>query len=123
MRIAVTGFKGQVATSLLERAGEDVAIVALARSEVTLEDRVAVLKGIAAEFVALGLLAGVLAAVAASLAEYEIATRLFSLHYSFDVRVWLVGLLVGAALVGISGTLATRSVVTTPPASTLNQGG
>jgi dTDP-4-dehydrorhamnose reductase len=31
MRIAVTGFKGQVATSLLERAGEDVAIVALAR--------------------------------------------------------------------------------------------
>src|SRR6516164_2333791 len=47
MRIAVTGFKGQVATSLLERAGEDVAIVALARPEVTLEDRVAVLKGIA----------------------------------------------------------------------------
>jgi dTDP-4-dehydrorhamnose reductase len=47
MRIAVTGFKGQVATSLLERAGEDVAIVALARPEVTLEDRVAVLKGVA----------------------------------------------------------------------------
>jgi dTDP-4-dehydrorhamnose reductase len=47
MRIAVTGFKGQVAASLLERAGEDVAIVALARPEVTLEDRVAVLKGIA----------------------------------------------------------------------------
>jgi putative ABC transport system permease protein len=85
--------------------------------------RATVLKGIAAEFVALGLLAGVLAAVAASVAEYEIATRLFSLHYSFDGRVWLVGLLVGAALVGISGTLATRSVVTTPPATTLNQGG
>ena len=47
MRISVTGFKGQVATSLLERAGEDVAIVALAQPEVTLEDRVAVLKGIA----------------------------------------------------------------------------
>jgi dTDP-4-dehydrorhamnose reductase len=47
MRIAVTGFKGQVATSLLERAGKDVAIVALARPEVTLEDRVAVLRGIA----------------------------------------------------------------------------
>ena len=47
MRIAVTGFKGQVATSLFERAGEDVAIVALARPEVTLEDRVAVLKGVA----------------------------------------------------------------------------
>jgi putative ABC transport system permease protein len=100
-----------------ERRYESAVLRTLGASQMT------VLKGIAAEFVALGLLAGVLAAVAASLAEYEIATRLFSLHYSFDVRVWLVGLLVGAALVGISGTLATRSVVTTPPASTLNQGG
>src|SRR5271165_3498760 len=47
MRVAVMGFRGQVATSLLERAGDDVTIVALARPEVTLEDRVAVLKGVA----------------------------------------------------------------------------
>jgi len=47
MRIAVTGFKGQVATSLLERAGNGVAVVALARPEVTLEDRTAVLEGVA----------------------------------------------------------------------------
>jgi dTDP-4-dehydrorhamnose reductase len=47
MRIAVVGFRGQVATSLLERAGDDVAIVALARPEVMLEDRAAVLNGVA----------------------------------------------------------------------------
>jgi len=47
IRIAVTGFKGQIATSLLERAGNGVAIVALARPEVTLEDRAAVLAGVA----------------------------------------------------------------------------
>jgi len=47
MRIAVTGFKGQVATSLIERAAGDLAIVALARPEVTLEDRMAVLEGVA----------------------------------------------------------------------------
>ena len=47
MRVAVTGFKGQVATSLLERAGGDVTIIALARPEVTLEDRAAVLDGVA----------------------------------------------------------------------------
>jgi len=47
MRIAVTGFKGQVATSLIERAGGGVTIVALARPEVTLEDRTAVLDGVA----------------------------------------------------------------------------
>ena len=47
MRIAVVGFRGQVATSLLERAGDGVVIVSLARPEVTLEDRVAVLNGVA----------------------------------------------------------------------------
>ena len=47
MRIAVVGFRGQVATSLVERAGDEVAIVSLARPEVTLEDRVAVLNGVA----------------------------------------------------------------------------
>jgi dTDP-4-dehydrorhamnose reductase len=47
MRVAVVGFRGQVATSLLERAGNDVAIVSLARPEVTLENRAAVLSGVA----------------------------------------------------------------------------
>ena len=45
MRIAVMGFRGQVATSLLERAGAGVVIVSLARPEVALEDRIAVLAG------------------------------------------------------------------------------
>ena len=39
MRIAVTGSKGQVATSLIERAGSDVEVVALGRSVLDLEDR------------------------------------------------------------------------------------
>ena len=81
-----------------------------------------VLRGVAAEFIALGLLAGVLAATAASLAGWQLATRLFNLKYSFDPGVWLLGLGAGALLVGIAGTLATRSVVTTPPATTLRQG-
>ena len=81
-----------------------------------------VLRGIAAEFIALGLLAGILAATAASLAGWLLATRLFNLKYGFDLGVWLVGLGAGALLVGLAGTLATRSVVTTPPATTLRQG-
>jgi putative ABC transport system permease protein len=80
-----------------------------------------VLRGVAAEFVALGLLSGVLAASAASLAGWLLATRLFNLRYEFDPGVWLLGLGGGALLVGIAGTLATRSVVNTPPATTLKQ--
>ncbi len=81
-----------------------------------------VLRGVAAEFVALGLLAGVLAASAASLVGWVLATRLFGLPYSFDARIWLGGLAAGALIVGLAGTLAARRVVTTPPATTLREG-
>jgi putative ABC transport system permease protein len=81
-----------------------------------------VLRGVAAEFVALGLLAGVLAATCASVAEYFLATELFDLKYDFDALVWGVGLGAGAILVGVAGTFATRSVVRTPPVTTLRQG-
>ena len=84
--------------------------------------RSTVLRGVAAEFVALGLLAGVLAATCASVAEYFLATRLFNLDYDFDAVVWGLGLAAGAVLVGVAGTLATRKVVSTPPATTLRQG-
>ena len=43
MRIAVTGSKGQVATSLIERAGSGVEVVALSRPAFDLEDRGAVI--------------------------------------------------------------------------------
>ena len=39
MRIAVTGSRGQVASSLIERAGPDFEIVPLARPGFALEDR------------------------------------------------------------------------------------
>jgi dTDP-4-dehydrorhamnose reductase len=48
MRIAVTGSKGQVATSLLERVGLKAQIVALGRPAFDLTDRAAVLAGLEA---------------------------------------------------------------------------
>jgi putative ABC transport system permease protein len=81
-----------------------------------------VLQGVAAEFTTLGILSGTLAAIGATAAGYFLATRLFNLDYTFDITVWGVGLLAGATLVGISGTLATRSVVNHPPIATLRGG-
>ena len=81
-----------------------------------------VLQGVAAEFATLGLLSGTLAAIGATAAGYFLATRVFNLSYNFDPTVWLVGLVAGALLVGISGTLATRSVVNHPPVETLRRG-
>jgi putative ABC transport system permease protein len=81
-----------------------------------------VLQGVAAEFTTLGLLSGTLAAVGATAAGYFLATRLFNLDYTFSPAVWGIGLVTGALLVGISGTLATRSVVNHPPVMTLRGG-
>jgi putative ABC transport system permease protein len=80
-----------------------------------------VLQGVAAEFAALGLLSGTLAALGASAAGYLLATHLFNLEYTLDLWVWTVGLALGVLLVGVSGTLATRSVVNHPPVTTLRQ--
>src|SRR5690606_16635939 len=76
--------------------------------------RSVVLQGVAAEFVALGLLAGTLAAVGAGAIGFVVADELFELDYSPGIWLWLVGLVVGAAVVGVSGTLAVRSVVNHP---------
>jgi putative ABC transport system permease protein len=84
--------------------------------------RSVVLRGVAAEFTTLGLLSGTLAAIGATAAGYFFATRQLNLDYTFNPAVWGIGLIAGAALVGISGTLATRSVVNHPPVATLRGG-
>ena len=84
--------------------------------------RSTVLQGILAEFVTLGLLSGVLAALGASIAGYFVATRVLEMKYGFDPMVWLVGAAGGMLLVAFSGWLATRSVINTPPVATLRAG-
>jgi putative ABC transport system permease protein len=78
-----------------------------------------VLQGVAAEFTALGLLAGILAAVGAYVLGYIIATQVFELAYSPGLGLGVAGLIAGAAMVGSSGTLAVRSVVNESPVATL----
>src|ERR1700733_2433206 len=78
-----------------------------------------VLRGVAADFSALGFLSGTLAACGASAVGWILARRLFSLELGFDPWVWVLGLVCGTVLVGVSGTLATRRVVNTPPIVTL----
>jgi putative ABC transport system permease protein len=81
-----------------------------------------VMQGVLAEFTTLGLLSGLLAALGASVAGYFLARFVLEVKYGPDPRVWLIGLVGGAALVALSGWLATRSVVNTPPVATLRGG-
>ena len=81
--------------------------------------RSVVLQGVAAEFIALGLLSGTLAAVGAAAIGYVLATQLFQLDFVPGIALWLGGLVAGALVVGISGTLAVRSVINHSPVATL----
>jgi dTDP-4-dehydrorhamnose reductase len=75
MRIAVTGSKGQVATSLLERAGSEVEVVALGRPAFELTDRVAVIAGLEAARPDVVVNAAAYTAVDKAEAEEAIAVR------------------------------------------------
>jgi putative ABC transport system permease protein len=81
-----------------------------------------VLQGVLAEFVTLGALSGLLASIGAALAGYFVATRVLEMKYGFEPNVWIVGMVGGALLVSFSGWLATRSVINTPPVTTLRAG-
>jgi putative ABC transport system permease protein len=81
-----------------------------------------VLQSVLAEFAVLGTLSGVLAAAGASIAAYFMETRVLQVPYTFDPRVWIIGLVGGALLVSFSGWLATRSVVNQAPLKTLRAG-
>ena len=78
-----------------------------------------VLGGIATEFVALGLLSGLLAAAAATIADYVLATRVFALPFVVNPWLWLLGPLAGGIIVGLAGVAAARSVMDTPPSLVL----
>jgi len=74
-----------------------------------------------AEFVSLGLLAGLLASLIASGVAWLLTTRVFELEFVPDPMLLGVGLVAGGLLVGLSGTLATYSVVRQPPIGMLSQ--
>ena len=82
-------------------------------------NRSTVLKGLLAEFAALGVLSGILAAAGASVAGVYVARRVLQIPYTPDPWVWVYGLAGGGLLVCFAGWLATRSVVNQPPVLTL----
>lgn len=111
----VTVLLAAVQSTRDERAYESAMLRTLGAS------RRVVLAGVATEFLVLGMLSGLLAAIGASVGGWYLATELFNLEYHFDPTVWLIGIGAGALLVGGAGTLAARSVINQPPISTLRQ--
>jgi putative ABC transport system permease protein len=80
-----------------------------------------VLGAIGAEFVVLGLLAGVLAAIAATAVGFALAELVFEFTYRPDVWVWVAGMIGGAVGIGLAGVMVTLPILRRPPWLTLRQ--
>ena len=78
-------------------------------------------KGLLSEFIALGLLAGLLASACAEIAMALIAGRLFELPARPHPWLWLVLPLAGALLVSASGWLTTRHITRVPPMQSIRE--
>ncbi len=78
-----------------------------------------VFSGVMAEFAALGLAAGFLAAAGASVLAAIVAIELFELPYQFSPMLWLAGLGAGVAIVCFSGYFAARGAINAAPVDVL----
>jgi putative ABC transport system permease protein len=78
-------------------------------------------KGLWSEFIALGVLAGLLASVCAEIAMALIAARLFELPLRIHPWLWLALPTAGALLVGMSGWLTTRHITRVPPMQSIRE--
>lgn len=71
------------------------------------------------EYAGLGLMSGLVAAIAAGVVGMIVAEQIFELNYVPGFKLLLVGMLMGVIGVGLAGTLGTRHVVNQPPLQTL----
>ena len=74
-----------------------------------------------AEFVALGGLAGLVAAAGATAIGYVLADRTFLIPFSWNPWVWLLGVAGGAIGVALAGWLGTRATLKQSPLAVLRQ--
>lgn len=77
--------------------------------------------GLLGEFVALGLLAGVLAALAAALVGLVLADQVLDLSYRPQMQLLWWGALLGGIGVGLAGLWGSRSVLQQPPLAVLRR--
>jgi putative ABC transport system permease protein len=84
--------------------------------------RAQLLRGILAEFLLLGTLAGLLAGISATATGWALAEKVFHLNYQFSVLALVAGLLGGALGVGLAGAAGARPILRLAPLSILRRG-
>lgn len=78
-----------------------------------------ILGSLTAEFLLLGLMAGLVSVVGAEFSLYVIESQIFEFGYSMRPEIWIAGLLTGGGIVAMLGYLSTRKLVRLPPVAIL----
>ncbi len=84
-------------------------------------DKKQIMQALWAEFICVGILAGLVAAFVATGMSYVISDKILNMPFNLNLNAWLVGVLGGALGVGVAGVLGSRSVVSQPPLQTLRK--
>lgn len=74
-----------------------------------------ILRGLLAEYAALGLLAGTVSALTAQILSWVLAVNVFHIPYGPRPLIWLTGAIAGCIIVTLLGWLSLRPVLKTPP--------
>ena len=77
--------------------------------------------GLAAEFITLGCLAGLLAATTAAAVGLSLSEIVFELDYQLNPWVWIFGILGGGLGIGLAGIVATNGILNHPPLAALRE--
>jgi putative ABC transport system permease protein len=98
-----------IQTNQQERRRETALLRALGAS------RTLILSSLVLEFGTVGIVAGVLAAAASSIAGYLLATQIFELPYHVNPWLWLYGIAGGGTGIAIAGLLGTHRLLNQSP--------
>ena len=82
-----------------------------------------ILGSLSAEFLLLGLMAGLVGIVGAELSLYLIEEKILDFNYSMRPEIWVVGFLLGGGVITTIGYLSTRKLVRLPPITILRDAG
>ncbi|MYD43597.1 MAG: FtsX-like permease family protein [Gammaproteobacteria bacterium] len=82
-----------------------------------------ILGSLTAEFLLLGLMAGIVAIAGAELSLYLIEEKILEFDYAIRPEIWIAGFLLGGGIVASVGYLSTRKLVLLPPVTILRDAG
>ncbi|MEM7026726.1 MAG: FtsX-like permease family protein [Pseudomonadota bacterium] len=80
-----------------------------------------IMSGLIAEFLLLGLITGILSALAASIIEVALAEYVFKIDIVVNPWIWVAGPLLSSALILLTGLFGTRRVLSSSPMLVLRQ--